>query len=82
MSDRNEVTLKEFIIAMLVERDRAVDKALATLNARLDGMNEFRLALKDQQGTYITRSEVIAWIGAACAVMASVFMVIDHFNRK
>lgn len=40
-----------------------VDKANASMEKRLDGINEFRGQLKDQAGTFITRAELFAWIG-------------------
>jgi hypothetical protein len=39
-----------------------ITKATASLDKRLDGMNEFRDTLKDQAGTFITRGELFAWI--------------------
>jgi hypothetical protein len=38
----------------------AVDKASAELRARLDGMNEFREALKDQATRFVSREELEA----------------------
>ena len=40
--------------------DRALDKAYAAMDKRLDGMNEFRDALKDQANRMATRSELEA----------------------
>lgn len=40
-----------------------IAKATASMDKRLDGMNEFRDTLKDQAGTFITKSELLAWIG-------------------
>jgi hypothetical protein len=40
-----------------------VSKANETMDKRLDGMNEFRDTLKDANATFITRSELIAYIG-------------------
>lgn len=40
--------------------DRAIDKAEMSMNKRLDGMNEFRDALKDQSSRMATRAEVEA----------------------
>lgn len=37
--------------------DRAVEKAEAALGKRLDGMNEFRDALRDQAARMVTRTE-------------------------
>jgi hypothetical protein len=67
MADES-VSLKEYIDALFGERDRAVTAALAASDKRLDGMNEFRQTLKDQQGTYVTRAEVYAMVAAAAAV--------------
>jgi len=64
-------TLKEHVLKLMAEYDRryqqqftdskeAVDKALESLNKRLDGMNEFRNTLKDQESKYLTRSDAVA----------------------
>jgi len=64
-------TLKEHVLKLMAEYDRryqqqftdskeAVDKALESLNKRLDGMNEFRNSLKDQESKYLTRSDAVA----------------------
>ena len=37
--------------------DKFINNNNSQLDRRLDSMNEFRLAMKDQQATYITRSE-------------------------
>lgn len=37
--------------------DRAIDAALASMNDRLTGMNEFRATLRDQAGNFVARSE-------------------------
>jgi len=39
----------------------AIDKAVVTLNERMEMMNEFRAQMKDQQATYITRPELSAY---------------------
>jgi len=62
------VTLREYLDQRLqdlesklevIERMNsiAVDKAVDTLNQRLESMNEFRAQMKDQQGTFATRTE-------------------------
>lgn len=50
-----------------------VDKANATMDKRLDGMNEFRQTLKDSNETYITRSELIAWASAILFAIGFIF---------
>lgn len=37
--------------------DKALEIALASLNKRLEGMNEFRNTLKDQTNTFVTKTE-------------------------
>ena len=49
---------KEAINAALAAADRAVTKAETAVEKRLEGVNEFRQTLDDQQKTLITRSEV------------------------
>lgn len=55
-----------------------VNKANSTMDKRLDGMNEFRDALKDSNATYITRSELIAWVVAA----AGLFFGYSRYQRE
>lgn len=72
---RPTVTMKEYVdmqaewILKLSEVQNQnindnVNKANTTMDKRLDGMNEFRQTLKDSNATFITRSELIAWIVA------------------
>jgi hypothetical protein len=51
-------TLREQILALRSADAEAVKAALASLNARLDSMNEFRATLRDQQSMMATRNEV------------------------
>jgi hypothetical protein len=63
-----DVSLKEYLLELLDERkaefntrfesmDRAINVATEALDKRLDSMNEFRNALKDQTATFITKSD-------------------------
>ena len=45
-------------------RDRALSVALTAMDRRLDGMNEFRDALRDQASRFLPREEYIAAHGA------------------
>lgn len=76
---RPTVTMKEYVDAQIEwslklseVRDENirdnVNKANLTMDKRLDGMNEFRDALKDSNATYITRSELIAYVVAAASL--------------
>ncbi len=46
---------------------RATELAAGTMNARLEGMNEFRSTMADQSRTYITRAEIFWAVGAVIA---------------
>lgn len=45
-----------------------VTKANLATEKRFDGVNEFRLQLKDQASTFITRGELFAWIIAIIGI--------------
>jgi hypothetical protein len=45
-------------------RDRALVVAMATMDLRLDGMNEFRNSLRDQATQFVTRDEYLTAHGA------------------
>ena len=64
-----DVALRDYLERLIAESDRryeqrfaaseqAVLKAEHTMTARLNGMNEFRDALKDQSGRMATRDEL------------------------
>lgn len=76
---RPTVTMKEYVDMMIEMTEKVnevrnnnindnVNKANATMDRRLDGMNEFRQTLKDSSATYITRSELVAWVVAAAGL--------------
>lgn len=52
------VTLKEYIEARLTAMERASDLAREALNVRLESMNEFRNAMQDQAGEFVTCKEM------------------------
>jgi len=49
--------LKNFMITKFESLEKANCLAQENLNTRLESMNEFRNSMKDQAGTYITRTE-------------------------
>jgi hypothetical protein len=53
----NSPTLRELFELRFNAMDRAVNVALDSMNKRLEGMNEFRQALRDAQSQSITRTE-------------------------
>jgi hypothetical protein len=54
----DDVSLKEHVESRLMALEKATVLAARTLEKRLEGMNEFRDALKNQAGLFATRSEV------------------------
>jgi hypothetical protein len=59
-----EITEEKLINEKFRARDMALVVALDTLNKRLDGMNEFREALRDQNARYLSRSEYLTALEA------------------
>lgn len=53
-----DVKLKEYIESKLVDIDKRTEQARVSMEKRLDAMNEFRDALRDQSVNSPTRSEV------------------------
>jgi len=54
----SEIGLKEYFEARLAALEKAIETARVGMEKRLDGMNEFRDALKDQSARSPTREEV------------------------
>lgn len=52
------ITFREYIDMRITEQQRAVDKALESLNERLAGMNEFRASINDANKLYVTKEIV------------------------
>jgi hypothetical protein len=59
----------------ITARDRALTVAMATMDVRLDGMNEFRNTLRDQATQFVTRDEYLT--GHSAVVRNSEAMRID-----
>lgn len=55
------VSWREYVDLRFDENARALDKAEASMAARLESMNEFREALKDAQAKFVTRDELGTW---------------------
>lgn len=50
-------TLREHVLALFGEKDRAVQKLETATEKRFEGVNEFRAQLADQQRTLMPRQE-------------------------
>lgn len=57
MSEPDSITIREYVDAAIQNLEKATTLAAAQLEKRLEGMNEFRAQLKDQQGTFLMREE-------------------------
>jgi len=53
--------LREYTDTRFKAQEDATERARASMEKRLDGMNEFRDTLKDQGATFITKTEHSAW---------------------
>jgi CHASE3 domain sensor protein len=96
-NQREKVSLREYLEKSIKEFDKrvelqfrlnqeSIDKAQITNDARLESMNEFRNAMKDQTNQFITKTELqyiknaideirkIIWIGVGIAISISVIM--------
>lgn len=52
------ISLKEYIDRRFNENDKQTEQLRQSMDKRLDGMNEFRDALKDQASRFITQDKV------------------------
>lgn len=55
---KDSVTLREYLESRLEAVEKATYLAANTLEKRLEGMNEFREALKSQTNLFVTRTEI------------------------
>jgi hypothetical protein len=89
----HKVTVRTFFERILAEMDRryqqrfessetALQEAKASIEKRLDGMNEFRGALSDATGKFITRSEALAMVLAACTITGTIVAVVSFFMHR
>lgn len=66
-------TLKEHFEKILVEKDKAINIALANADKWMSAANEWRAAMNDREKNFITRREVwlvvVAMIGIALGVI-------------
>jgi hypothetical protein len=58
MHKNDGIALKDYIDTRFDAVCKEISKAESILNIRLENMNEFRNSLKDQAGTFVTRTEL------------------------
>ena len=76
-------TLAERVLALEKEVElraqqqrEALHTATIAMEKRLDGMNEFRDTLRDQAGTFVTRTELLAVSGVVSTIITIFLSVI------
>lgn len=85
---RPTVTMKEYVDMQLQLMEKInqvrdenikdnVNKTNASIDKKFESVNEFRSQLKDQAGTFITRQELIAYIG----MIIGIFFGWSNYNR-
>lgn len=57
MKDKNQVSLFDYVESRFKATEKATKLAYALLEKRLEGMNEFRAALRDQANQFMYRNE-------------------------
>lgn len=78
----NQVKWLEKVMNAEIKGDReARDKALASMEKRLDGMNEFRTTLKDQAGTFITRGQLWAAVITIITMCIAITALMINFFK-
>lgn len=63
-------------------KDDNIKIALAAITEKLIGMNEFRGSLEDQTRTFITKSELKAWIMALVAIIGGISGIFWGYSRN
>lgn len=56
-SESDNVTLKEFVITILDEREKQLHMTRSDLERRLESMNELRNQLTDERGSFVTLTQ-------------------------
>ena len=79
---RDAVTLRDYFEARIVALEKATSLAAATMDKRLDGMNEFRDTLKDQASRFITRDELRIQMHATNETLKSLQSYRDQMEGK
>jgi len=60
------VSLREYLESRIAAVEKAIEVANQAMQKRLEGMNEFRSALKDQAGLHVTRAEMDIKLNVLC----------------
>jgi hypothetical protein len=75
----NGIALEKYVDTRFDAVDAAVKSAKESMEHRLDGMNEFRSAMKDQAGKFVTRGELLA---TAVGLAAGLFALLQYIKCR
>jgi hypothetical protein len=64
-----------------IAMEKVVDTAKESMEKRLDGMNEFRDALKDQASRFVTRTELLAAVVGISTVISIIVSILMKVMR-
>jgi hypothetical protein len=76
------VSLKEYVDALLKALETRIEQARISMEKRLDGMNEFRDALRDQAANSPTRNEVETELEAIKKDIKTLISFMDTVGSK
>jgi hypothetical protein len=82
MHSSDGVSIRDYVDLRFVEAQRGIDKAEATMSARLATMNEFRDQLKDQAGKFITRDELTSLMNQIDGDIKALQKITDRAEGK
>lgn len=78
----NQIEWLKKLMDAEIKADRdARDKALQSMEKRLDGMNEFRTTLKDQAGTFVTRGQLWAAVITVITITITVAALMNNIFK-
>lgn len=58
MNEKHIISLREYFDAKFEALEKSIELSRASMEKRLEGMNEFREQLNKQAGTFITKTEL------------------------
>ena len=77
-----EITIKEYVERIVDDLEKRIEQARVTMEKRLDSMNEFRDALKDQSAKSPTREEMSSELDSIRKDVKSLISFKDSLEGK
>ena len=76
------ISLEKYIDTRLEDKQEALDAARQSMEKRLEGMNEFRDAIKDATARFMTRDEVAGQLRPICEDIRTLRTIADQNAGK